>query len=73
MILTGYVHERSARNHRRDLLQDAKHARLAAQADQRGQHPRAHQSLRLAHPWPGPRHSAALDPSPCATSLTRTR
>jgi hypothetical protein len=73
MILAEYIHERSARNHRRDLRQDAEHARLAAQADQRGQRPRAHQSLRLAHPWPGPRHRAALDPSPRATSLTGTR
>ncbi len=73
MILTGYIHEQSARNHRRDLLNDAEHARLAAQAHQPRQHPRAHQSLRLAQPWPRPRHRAALEPSPCAPSLTRTR
>ena len=73
MILTGYIHERLAGNHRRDLLQDAEHARLAAQAHERRQHQRAHQSLRPTHPWPGSRHRAALEPSPCATSLTRTR
>ena len=27
MILTGYIHEQSARNHRRDLLNDAERAR----------------------------------------------
>lgn len=73
MILTGYIHEQLTGNHRRDLLADAEHARLAAQAHQPRQHSRAHQSPRLAHPWPGPRHRAAREPSPCATSLTRTR
>jgi hypothetical protein len=73
MILTGYIHEQSAPNHRRDLPQDAEHDRLAAQTHKCRQHPRAHESLRLAHPWPGRRRRAAVKPSPCATSLTRTR
>jgi hypothetical protein len=73
MILNSYIHQQWAAAHRRDLVEAAERGRLAAQARQGRQHSSARQPFRLAFRWPGPRHRAALEPSPCATSPTTVR
>lgn len=65
MIPNTYFHQQLAGAHRRDLLEAAEHARLAAQARQ---HPTTREPLRSVVRWRELRRRTAAEPSPRATS-----
>ncbi len=72
MIISSYIHEQLADAHRRDLVEAAEHAQVAAKARQGRHQYSARHLFRLALRWPGP-HRAALEPKRCASSLTTSR
>jgi hypothetical protein len=69
MILSSYIHEQLAAAHRRDLLESAERARLAAQLRR---HTSTREPVRMAVRWSRSRRRTAFQSCRCAPSLPTT-